>query len=72
MEHILVSGALILILVCTDLVPMLKKKEKKGLWFAVPAYALALVINILVGLEVDVPSPNQFVIAAIQAMFHMK
>lgn len=72
MQHILISTALVLILVCTDLVPMLKRKEKKALWFVVPAYIFAQVIHILVGLDVNVPSPNQFVIMVVQSMFHMK
>ena len=72
MQHILISTALVLILVCTDLVPMLRRKDKKALWFAVPAYIFAQVINILVGLDINVPSPNQFIIIAVQSMFHIK
>ena len=72
MQHILISTALVLILVCTDLVPMLKRKEKKALWFVVPAYIFALVIGILVGLDVNVPRPDQFVIFAVNSIFHMK
>lgn len=56
MQHILISALLILILVIADLVPLLKRKdrEKQSVWFAIPAYSLALVINILVGLEVKI------------------
>lgn len=56
MQHILISSLLILILVVADLVPLLKKKdrEKQSVWFAISAYSLALVINVLVGLEVKI------------------
>ncbi|HEX3017266.1 MAG TPA: hypothetical protein VHP31_05360 [Caproicibacter sp.] len=38
-------------LVFTDLVPMIREKKKKYLWFSIPAYAVALVVNIMIGLN---------------------
>ena len=72
MQHIIISLSLILVLVFTDLVPLFKRKEKLALWFAVPSYAFALVLGILVGLDVNVISPNQIVITLIQHLFKMK
>ena len=58
MEHIILSVLLIAVLVCTDLLPLMRDKnsEKKAVWFAIPVYAAALLINILIGLGVSVYS----------------
>lgn len=38
-------------LVFTDLVPMIRKKEKKYLWFYIPVYAVTLIANIMIGMS---------------------
>ncbi len=55
MEHIVLSALLIGFFVVTDLLPLMRDKnnEKKAVWFSIPAYAVALLINILVGLGVQ-------------------
>lgn len=58
MEHIIYSTMLIIFFVFTDLLPHIKDadNDKKLKWFAIPAYAAALVINVLVGLGVPIAS----------------
>lgn len=54
MQHIIYSTMLIIFFVFTDLLPHIRDadNDKKLKWFAIPAYAAALVINVLVGLGV--------------------
>lgn len=56
MEQIALSVLLTAFFVVTDLVPLLRDKghEKKAVWFSIPVYAAALLINILVGLGVQI------------------
>lgn len=58
MEHIIYSAIMIGFFVLTDLLPHMKdpNNDKKLKWFAIPAYAAALVINVLVGLGVPMAS----------------
>lgn len=39
-------------LVFTDLIPMIRAKKKKYLWLYYPVYAVTLVANILIGMDV--------------------
>ena len=43
-------------LVFTDLIPMIKKKDWKYLWFYFPVYAVTLIANILIGLNFRITS----------------
>ncbi len=43
-------------LVFTDLIPMIKKKDRDYLWFYFPVYAVTLIVNILIGLNFRSPS----------------
>lgn len=58
MEHIFLSVLLTVFFVVTDLLPLLKSKdhERKAVWFSIPVYAVALLINVLVGLGVEMTS----------------
>lgn len=51
MTYITIFGAFYIILVFTDLVPMIRKKKKKYLYFYIPVYAVTLVANILIALN---------------------
>ncbi len=58
MEQIIFSVLLTAFFVLTDLLPLLrdKEREKKAVWFSIPVYAVALLINILIGLGVRMTS----------------
>lgn len=73
MEHIVLSILLIAVFVCTDLLPLMRDKnsEKKAVWFAIPVYAAALLINILVGLGVSVYS-DPAVVAFLDSLMKSK
>lgn len=47
--YLLIFMTFYITLVFTDLVPMIRKKEKKYLMFYIPAYAVTLVANIMIG-----------------------
>lgn len=73
MEHILLSVLLIGFFVVTDLIPMFRdeNREKKAAWFAVPVYTAALVINVLIGLGVQMEM-DPAVAAFLGSLFGMK
>ena len=58
MENVFISVLLTVFFVFTDLLPLLrdKNREKKAVWFSIPVYVVALLINILSGLGVQMTS----------------
>lgn len=44
------------ILLATDIVPLIKKKEKKALYISIPVYAVTFAVNVLIGLRVHIIS----------------
>ncbi len=38
-------------LVFTDLIPLIRAKKKKYLWFCIPVYAVTLAANIIIGMS---------------------
>jgi heme A synthase len=55
MQHIIYSVLLIVYFVFSDLLPHLRDpdNDKHLKWIAIPAYTAALVINVLVGLGIE-------------------
>lgn len=43
--------AFYIILVFTDLIPLIRAKKKKYLWFCIPVYAVTLAANIMIGMS---------------------
>ena len=58
MQNIFLSVLLTAFFVFTDLLPLLRdnQREKKAVWFSIPVYAVALLINVLNGLGVQMAS----------------
>jgi hypothetical protein len=73
MEHIVFSVLLVGALILTDLVPLMREKdhEKKAVWFAVPTYAMCLLINILVGCGVKI-TVEPAIIAFLNSLLKIK
>jgi hypothetical protein len=59
-------------LICFDLIPVIKKKEKKALFLSIPVYILTLVINIMTGLGFNFPPINDMITQMITSIFHMQ
>jgi hypothetical protein len=72
MEYITIFLFLFLFLVLADLIPLIKKKDKKVLWFSVPVYAAALLVNIMVGLGFRFVSPNDVIMELIGSILKLK
>lgn len=49
--YLLFFLAFYIILVFTDLIPMIRAKKKKYLWFCIPVYAVTLAANIIIGMS---------------------
>ncbi len=43
--------AFYIILVFTDLIPLIRAKKKKYLWLCIPVYAFTLAANIMIGMS---------------------
>ena len=58
MQNVFISVLLTVFFVLTDLLPLLrdKNREKKAVWFSIPVYAIALLINVLAGLGIRITS----------------
>lgn len=58
MQNVFISLLLTVFFVFTDLLPLLRDKnhEKKAIWFSIPVYAIALLINVLAGFGVSMTS----------------
>ena len=72
MQYILICGLFYIILIAVDLIPLIKKKEKKTLCISIPIYAVTLVLNILIGLNVNIIGLNMMIADVIKAIFHMQ
>lgn len=72
MEYILICLLLYGILFVADIIPSIKKKDKKTLYVSIPIYAITLVLNILIGLGVQLPSPNKAIEGFLTSIFHIK
>ena len=55
-----------------ELIPMIKKKDKKALWIYIPVLIITLTVNILHGAGMKIPSLSQPVKAAITKIFKLK
>lgn len=49
MWHILIFSIFFVVLVLFDLVPSFRRKDRRCLYFSLPAYLLALVLNLWIG-----------------------
>ena len=72
MEYIIIFVFLFLFFVVTDLIPQLRRKDKKALWFSIPVYAAVFIANILIGLGFSLISPNDVIIRLISSIFKPK
>jgi uncharacterized integral membrane protein len=72
MQQIMLSAFLLAFCVWVDLVPLIKKKEKKVLWFAIPSYLIYLILNILVGLNVKTAGLNQIIAQLVKSAMKLE
>jgi hypothetical protein len=72
MYIMLIIGLLYVFLICVDLIPMIKKKEKKALFLSIPVYMLTLAVNVMVGLGINLPPFNDMITQMIKSIFHMQ
>lgn len=56
MPYIPIFGAFYITLIFTDLIPLMRKKEKKYLRFCIPVYLFTLIANIILGMDIRITS----------------
>ena len=71
MDSMIVFIFLYAILICTDLIPLIKKKDKKVLFFSVPVYLLTLTVNIMQSFGFNLFNPNNIIKQVITSIFHI-
>ena len=71
MDSMIVFIFLYAILICIDLIPVIKKKDKKVLFFSVPVYLLTLTINIMQSFGFNLFNPNNAIKQIITSIFHI-
>jgi len=64
-----IIGFLYTILICIDLIPLIKKKNKKALFLSIPVYLLTLIVNVLEGFDIDFPPINAMITQIITSIF---
>lgn len=70
MESMVVFLILYSILIVFDLIPMIRKKDKKALFVAVPVYILTLTADIMLSFGANLPSPSKFIGNIVTSIIH--
>ena len=68
----MIIGFLYVFLLFSDLIPLIKKKEKKALFVSIPVYVLTLTINVMVAMGFAFPPINDMITQMIKSIFHMQ
>lgn len=68
MDSYLIIGAFYAVLIFTDLIPAIREKKTKGLFFSIPVYLITLIVNIMIVMGVQFPAITTVIQHAIQSM----
>lgn len=72
MIYILICLGFYAVLIFADIIPSIRQKQWKALKLSIPMLLITLAVQILYGLNVSLPNPNDFIKDAIQSMLHLK
>lgn len=72
MIEVVIYVFLYLAIILFDVIPLIKKKRKKALLIYIPILLLTLVINILHGMGVKIPSPAEPIKEIVNGIFGTK
>lgn len=72
MTYILICLVIYGVLIAADIIPSIKKKQWKELSVSLPIYFITLVLNVLIGLGIELPSPNKILEVIIGFIFPIK
>ncbi len=72
MDGMLIYAVLYAVLIFFDLIPAIKKKDKKSLYFSIPVYLLTLGINVMIALGVNIPRFHEPIKQIINSVFHIQ
>lgn len=71
-ESLIIYLGLYTVLIFTDLLPAIKKKDKTALWVFIPVFAVTLAANIMASMGFSLPSINDEIKQILQTTLHMK
>lgn len=72
MDEFLIFAILFLILIFADLIPTIRKKDKKTLFFSIPVYLITAALDFMIALGVSLPPLNLYLKQIISSIFHMQ
>lgn len=71
-ESLIIYLGFYTLLIFTDLIPAIKKKDKTALWVFIPVFAVTLAANIMASMGFSLPSINDGIKQILQTTLHMK
>lgn len=70
MEIFVIFGCFYATLIVLDLIPTIRKKDKKTLFFSIPVYLVTLTISMMIAAGIEMPNLNQAIQSMISHIFH--
>ncbi|NLJ30270.1 MAG: hypothetical protein GX424_01470 [Clostridiales bacterium] len=70
-ESFIIYIGFYVLLIFTDLIPDIRKKDKKSLWIFIPVFIATLTMNIMSAAGFSFPSINQPIIQILKNTLHM-
>lgn len=71
-ESLIIYLGLYTVLIFTDLIPAIKRKDKTALWVFIPIFAVTLAANLMGAMGFFLPSINDGIKQILQTTLHMK
>ncbi len=71
MDLYLTLGVLYAVLIFYDLIPLLRRKDKKSICFSIPIYAITMILSALMATDVKLPDISKTIDSVIGNIFHI-
>lgn len=72
MDLFLIFAFLYFVLIIADLIPTIRKKDKKALFISIPVYLITIALNFMIALGIQLPKVNLALKQLISSIFHMQ
>ncbi|HAN44761.1 MAG TPA: hypothetical protein DCP97_05155 [Ruminococcaceae bacterium] len=72
MMHILISIIGYAVILAWDIMPAIRNRQWKALWFSVPVFAITFIMNVMIGFGYQFTSPHVFLNKITAFIFNLK